>query len=433
MKKHYLKISARPGLFYSLALRFKNLLKRIDNLLATGQFEAYGRKKQEQLLEKLRMLYTQLSGINPSYALKVAGVAACFALISSTANAQSPAFELWEPSPIEFNSIYASATASSNEWLVADGAFADIDDDGDLDAMLLVGMPVSHIYCKIAYFENDNGTYVENPGDNPFAMINDETSSVVSIDVADYDNDGQLDLIFVYKEDTGFTFVHMVLDEGGFISASVSDINENHSDFVLSAYPSVKFMDVNNDGLPDLVGTYSTPTEDVLTRTLFQLADHTFESVSTPGIPISTPIETPSLFCQVADVDGDGDDDLFACYLNESESGDEPESGDYLKIVYYQNDGLGNFTVIDDDTEIPLPMANMSLLSPALLADLDSDGDIDVFQPGDIVGATGTNQAAFRNLGGSSPAVPVSPLVAIAAFVVGGFGILRRNRKKHLS
>lgn len=427
MKKHYLKISARPSLFYSLALRFKNLLKRIDNLLATGQFEAYGRKKQEQLLEKLRMLYTQLSGINPSYALKVAGVAACFALISGTANAQSPAFELWEPSPIEFNSIYASATASSNEWLVADGAFADIDDDGDLDAMLLVGIPGLDMYCKVAYFENDNGTYVENPGDNPFAMINDETSSVVSIDVADYDNDGQLDLIFVPKEGAVFTLVHMVLNAGEFVYASGSDINLNHSDFAPSSDPtSVKFMDVNNDGLLDLVGTCFTPSEDVLTRTLFQLADHTFESVPTPGIPISTPILTASLSCQVADVDGDGDDDLFACYLDES------ESGDYLKIVYYQNDGSGNFTVIDDDTEIPLPMANMSLLSLTLLADLDNDGDIDVFQPGDIVGATGTNQAAFRNL--SDPAaVPVSPLVAIAAFVVGGFGILRRNRKKQLS
>jgi hypothetical protein len=428
MKKNFTQFTTPKSHFFSLAVRFKNLLRRVEKLISSNEFWSFSQKKQSSLLGKLSRLYQQVSSFSTSYALKIAGASICFTLFCGSVNAADPTFSKWVSDiPIEFSSIYSNLTSNnSTDYTFMDGSFADIDGDGDLDATLLALITGSG--QELFYFENDNGIFSQNTIDSPFGNLT-SLGDVYNIDIADYDNDGDLDLI-TCEALSGTFITHYQLNSGTFEFASGSDINDNHYNAFASSeidpstsenyLSNVKFMDVDNDGLSDLVGTYNA-SGSTISRTIYQQSDNTFSN-TTDNVPIDVSINnsSSSAILQIADMDNDGDDDMFVFYGSSS----------FSDCNYYQNDGSGNFTLFDASSDIPLPLSDMSNDGYTFLADLDGDTDIDVFQPGDVL--TTANQASFENTSDSTPAVPVSPFVALLAFIPALYEATKKYFKKKI-
>lgn len=403
MKKNYLQLSEKRSNFYSIALKFKNLSAKIDQLIHSGKFQEFSNKDQGRLVSKLRRLFEKLSSINPRYALKIAGAAMCFALISSTANAQT--YSEWPDNPF-------SAIA---DFQVLDGVFADIDGDGDLDAILLnnARQPV--------YFKNVGGVYTANSVDNPFFLNGCSYSAYngTGIDIADFDGDGVLDAILIDGANSGHVQHLRLSSEGRFEYNSSDFINDNSgSGFYIQGGYKAKFADVDGDGDLDIL---TVECGQGLT-TLYQSSNHEFEKRQ--GDPLDSdafPFLSNDVFLNMADMDGDGDVDLFAFTLS---GGYSPGAlNDATGFVhYFENNGSGGFT---ENSNIPLPVGQMSPMHFPLLVDLDGDGDIDIFTPTAMAGTSN-----LQNLGGG-PSVPFTPLAALALFAAGGFGIFRRNRKRN--
>jgi hypothetical protein len=410
MKKTHLHLSYNSSEFHSLALKLRNLSKKIDSLLSTGKFWEFSKSQQQTLIAKLRRLFEKLSGINHKYALKIAGAALCFTLISTTAKAL-PTFNDFNPNnPFTFDEIFGN---DLEDWNIIDGAFADIDDDGDNDAILLVN---SCGNVQAAYFENVNGIFTENStSDNPFSFTSGsgelyyDVFGVSGIDMADFDGDGDLDAILAYSP-----IRHYQLVSGKFSYVSGSWLNNQSGCSTSICAEKAKFGDVDDDGDLDIVGTICCGA---IARSLIQDASHNFERNYCAPASCNIANYGSSVHINMADMDGDGDDDFFVFANNTSAS--SGLTAIPSQISYHENLGGGNFS---PSSNIPLPPNGMSSVFFPLLADIDDDGDFDVFTPGDGGSTT------FENLGGN--AVPISPFVALLAFVAAGFGIFNRNRKK---
>ncbi|MFT4031576.1 MAG: VCBS repeat-containing protein [Siphonobacter sp.] len=117
--------------------------------------------------------------------------------------------------------------------------------------------------------------------------------------------------------------------------------------------------DVNGDGLPDLYRTASTLQAGQL---LIQQPDGGYKVK--PGFAIPAFTETAAVFL---DVEGDNDLDLLI-----GAGSSQPSDSCFVRL--YLNDGKGNFTLAHE--RLPALSVNVSCL---VAADLDRDGDVDVF------------------------------------------------------
>jgi hypothetical protein len=411
MKKTYLNLSFNSAELHSLALKLRNLSNKIDAFLNSGKFWEFSKNQQVRLLSKLRRLFEKLSSLDLKYAMKIAGAALCFTLISGAAKALPTFEDFVNPvNPFSFSTLLGN---SFDPDVIADGAFADIDHDGDLDAIVLT-------YCGAAYFENVSGQYIENEAENPFRYSGGELMGYIGmgIDIADFDGLDGLDAVLVGSG----TLTHYKLVSGMFIYAAGSYINSNYSSYPgpFGYCSQAKFGDVDGDGDLDIVCPYCNSPGTYI-GTLIQQGDHTFSAVS--GYPVIGSISTLEAYeikINMADMDGDGDDDLFVFNGCAPTSGLAVTSSGSSLINYFENTpGSGVFSRVTSG--IPLP-ADLSTQYFPLLADLDGDGDIDIFTPGNGGGSN------FKNL--SAAPVPIPPIVALLAFAATGFGIFRRNRKK---
>ena len=237
----------------------------------------------------------------------------------------------------------------------ASAIFADFDADGWLDLF-------------VSSFANTQPTLFRNKQDGTFENITvgsgfeNANKASFSMAVADYDNDGDMDLFITHwQEDTDSNYLQYLWNnrgDGSFIDASVSSgisalLKAAHADTFTPT-----FTDLNNDGWLDLTLASDFKTSQVLLNTGGTFIDITTEEIN----------DKNGMGSSVGDIDNDGDFDWFVTAI-----WDPPalRTGNRL----YKNDGHGNFTDISESAGVREGFWGWG----SCFADFNNDTFLDIF------------------------------------------------------
>jgi len=219
-----------------------------------------------------------------------------------------------------------------------DANTADLDGDTDLDIV------VACEYCpNIILINNGEGVFTNESSTRLPQVVHDSED----IGIADFDGDGDQDIIFVSEDDQTNEFY--LNDGDGFFSNFTNRIP------VTGTSNAVLAIDVNNDSIPDIV--IGNAGQNIV---LINDGNAFFTDETTLRFPANFNV-TQDL--EWGDIDGDGDNDLL----------EGNENGNRILI----NDGSGYFT---DETIARLPLTvNGEETREVDLGDVDSDGDLDIY------------------------------------------------------
>ena len=276
-----------------------------------------------------------------------------------------------------------------------DAAALDIDNDGDLDVLVAVEFSANRLFVN-----DGTGVLKEESWRLPRAVHDSE-----DIAAADFDGDGDLDVVVVSEDDE--TNEHYINQGTGVF------LEAGHLLPVRGISNAVEALDVNLDGAPDLIignrgqnfvlvndgaGRFRDETatrlpvqgettqdiavgdvdgdgdadlvfanEEGLDRLVLNDGAGRFVPAPEGHLP-SPPTATDSRDVELADVDGDGDLDLFFGIVG---WGKESRVARNRLLI---NDGTGVFT---DETDSRLDGPDDDTLDGVFL-DLDADGDLDL-------------------------------------------------------
>lgn len=318
-----------------------------------------------------------------------------------------PQYGNWDPVTRTGNPL-AGTYLSGNAW----ANLADLDNDGDLD--LLVGTGFNYSTAE----NNPPITYLENTGNfvfeirsglnlTPFGGV--DVTEQATPTFTDVDNDGDIDAVLGGKYNFRLT-VYKNLD--GFL---VQDSDDPLTDLEVTDTTLPTFVDIDADGDNDLFVTNGygvsffemdngefVPTASPLTLTgftrptlafidvdedgdldalVFNLSSYEIEFFNNTGDsqnPVFTSATAPEPFegfkfdyntkLSAVDIDHDGDLDLI---VSESSA----YSGYHTELRMFDNGGDGTFSEIT-----PSPITDfVSKYSFFNMADIDEDGDLDLF------------------------------------------------------
>jgi hypothetical protein len=354
--------------------QYKYLVKRINKLISTNEWETLSKKQQNKFKARLKRLTSYLTSVfNKTSVIKSMGAAALVLGMGVTANAQS------------FNSSVQNPFNLSKGPNISIPSLADIDGDGDLDFFNIEQN--SYYDVEVAYRENIGTATAANFGPvqlNPFGIATDSTGFKSSF--VDIDGDGDLDMFrgtyygnFIYYKNTG-------------TKTAPQFSNSTNNPFNLSfqaLLPMLNFADLDNDGDMDLMaGSYYGDFyyfENTGTKAApnFAASQQNPFGLTTLGSYFSAP--------EFSDVDGDGDLDML--------SGEE-----YGNFKYYKNTGSKSSPAFASVATNPFGLVGLTNeYSFIAFADLDKDGDDDIMA-GDYYG----NNFYFENA--SSIGVPEKTL-----------------------
>ena len=257
-------------------------------------------------------------------------------------------------------------TSLTNDPIVEDGAksdgatFADIDNDGDLDAYVVTWYGQQNYF----YRNEGNGSFLLDK--DPVLTTNGTYSETASW--GDVNNDGWLDLFLTNSEGKSKQNQLFLNQNGNSFQSIETPANQTNT---LSR--SVNWVDINTDGKSDLFITNEgkSPNELYLNsgKAPFFLPQQS---------AIWNELPTGSISASWGDVDNDGDLDLFL-----ANAGYYQEVNNQLLL----NDGQGNFT---PKLESPLTKDGGCSYGSAF-GDFDNDGDLD------LMVANGFCQANLEN------------------------------------
>lgn len=234
-------------------------------------------------------------------------------------------------------------------------AIADLDGDGDLDAL------IGNYYGDTTFFENIGSPAVANfasPVTNPFGLS--QVNHAACPTFADIDGDGDLDAFVgeryyntLFFENTG------TATAARFATAVTNPFGLR--DVGLDAAPT--FVDLDADGdLDALVGTLEYTTY--------------FQNTGTATSPLfAAPVTSPFGLSDIgsyyvgpsfSDIDGDGN--LDALFGNGGGN-----------IQYFRNTGTASAPSFASPFTNPFGLSDVGFRAKPALADFDADGDLDVF------------------------------------------------------
>jgi hypothetical protein len=301
-----------------------------------------------------------------------------------------------------------------------DAGLADLDGDGDLDVVVAVEWERNRVLIN-----NGHGVFSdESESRLPFSAFDSEDVGIV-----DVDGDGDLDLVFVSEENQEnelflnngngiFTRAGERLGSAWGVSNAlhVADVDVDGSPDLVIGNAGFNWL-LMNDGqgwfhhAPDRLPWRGSSTEDVEladidrdgdldildagesdNRIVINIGDGFFEHTDGWIEFRNSPEETRE--ADLADVDCDGDLDIYFANVHLSVEGSDPR--DRLVI----NNGLGRFT---DETEARIPADDLDTWEVDFI-DVDCDGDLDII--------TGNGELEYR------PTWPTSRLIREEPFLV---------------
>jgi hypothetical protein len=285
--------------------------------------------------------------------------------------------------------------------------WADYDNDGDLD-LLVPSVVGEFVYAPTAVLRNDGA------GTGDAWIFTDvgaslpATSNAVSV-WADMEGDGDLDLLLANVSPWGDNLMNTYRNDGG-------SFTEIDTALAFIRYGMADWGDVDADGDLDIVygGNMDLPSGfgETVVRILFSDGAggytpfdivHEFQSPAEPWLDFTA--------VTWADYDSDGDVDLLVSgeWLGEGEI--------FGRAMVYGNDGSGIFAPVN--APLPAPIAG-NAGGAFTWFDVDSDGDLDYFVAGGyyVEGGNGLIEARtqlFRNDAPGANAAPSAPGSLVAA------------------
>ncbi len=259
------------------------------------------------------------------------------------------AFSLIHEAP---SSVFVDATATHVPLAPAlhstDSVFVDVDNDGDLDAVVSVEHGVNRLYL------NDGGGRLRYVPD----VFGTRRADNEHVRAADFDGDGQVDVVFV-AEDEARHQLFFGDGKGGFTEASDRLPTGRQGN-------GLAVGDLNGDGLPDIfIGSTAeggSRAEAARSRNVLLLNDAErpghFIDASKSHLPQG---EDQTQGVAFADMDGDGDLDIVLA---------SPAHPNRLLI----NDGKGRFSDQSQRLDLRVPMETREVH----VADVNGDGRPDI-------------------------------------------------------
>ncbi len=336
-------------------------------MLEEGTFHQLSRHKRSKLLQKLRERLKAINSLLPRPRMReaLAGIAL---LLGTTASHSLEAQSFAPPVASPFG-LVAGQTYNGFP------AFADLDNDGDLDLFFMSYDYYTYV-STLTFYENtgtpESPSFNEElPVLNPFG-IQDLNIPLASLLFADLDGDGDLDLLmsgYGYGYNYTGENIYYMENIGTPEAPAFGPLQTNPFGLSSSGFLNLPAAaDLDGDGDLDLLvgGILGTLTY--------------FENIGTPQAPaFAPPVTNPfGLFVDgyiaiplFADLDQDGDLDFYcmsvATYYN-------------FNMVYQPNNGTPQSPSFGPSQPAPfgIEITNTGFSVPTF-ADIDNDGDLDFF------------------------------------------------------
>ncbi|MDG1715205.1 FG-GAP-like repeat-containing protein [Lacinutrix sp.] len=225
---------------------------------------------------------------------------------------------------LTFTDVTATIGFFTNNLYTYGISFGDIDNDGDLDALIANRDNVNANNYSYLYRNQGNGTFIEIT-ESAGLNLNNELSFCSAF--FDYDNDGDQDIYIANDKSPNPNRLYQ--NDGSGMFTDVSAISG--SGIIIDAM-STTIGDYNNDGWFDIYVTNTTAGNVLLQNN----GDGSFLNVSpTVGTEMNT-ISWGSVFL---DADNDADLDL---YVSSSMTGVIPT---LMSSAFFENDGVNNYSI----------------------------------------------------------------------------------------
>ena len=226
-------------------------------------------------------------------------------------------------------------------------AWADYDDDGDLDLVVL-GHPV------LAYYRNDGDRFTDITESSGLLL----PEGGIAVQCADYDNDGDADLYVTRDGWFGAGKSHLYQNDGRGVFTDVTDaagIDDPGSSFCAA------WGDFDCDGWLDIYVASGTGATGDSTNVLYRNnGDGTFTDVATKA---GVAHRGEGLSAAFGDFDGDGYPDIYLCNFTQPN-------------VLYHNNGDGSFADVTEEAGVAAAHIDAFI---TFLLDYNNDGLLDIF------------------------------------------------------
>jgi hypothetical protein len=224
----------------------------------------------------------------------------------NTGTRTSPTFGSHVMNPFGFTSSYTMHVP----------AFADLDGDGDSDMLVAAA---DYYGSAFRYYRNTGTTTspaFASPLSNPFGLSAPTGGYVMPIALVDIDDDGDMDLFVSVYPSTGTAGLDFYRNTGSSTSPAFAAPSRNPFGLTATSYvASPAFADIDDDGDMDLVratyDAFSTRVHFVYNENTGTATSPAFASALSDPFCLGWTSSYMSTL-SVADIDGDGDPDLFA-------------------------------------------------------------------------------------------------------------------------